>query len=78
MSARLRSQDHARDTLVTCRQRRRMPATAVGTGNAPIASPSGAEIERKSTVVIGQCDHSNAHRLACCVPFASPLRPLSP
>lgn len=78
MSARLRPQDHDRSTLVIGRHRRRMPVMAVGTGNAPLANLFGADTEPNLTITIPQCQPSNAHRNASRVPFASPLRQVSP
>jgi hypothetical protein len=78
MSARLRPQDHHRSTLVIGRHRRRMLVMAVGTGNAPLASPFGADTEPNSIIAIPQCEPSNAHHHASRVPFPSPLRPISP
>ena len=78
MSARLRSQDHARETLVMCRRRRRILMITVGTGPAPMVTPFSVGAEPKPMTAIPQGEPSNADQPASSGPPASMLRPLSP
>ncbi len=78
MSERLRSQDHARETLVMCWRWRRILVIAVGKGPAPMVTPFSVGAEPKPMTAIPQGEPSNADKPASSGPFASMLRSLSP
>lgn len=78
MSARLRSQVHARDTLVICRRWRRILVIAVGTRPAPMVTLFSVGAEPKPMTAIPQGEPSNADQPASSGPIASILRPQSP
>lgn len=78
MSARLRSQDHARETLVMGRRWRRILVIAVGTGPALMVTPFSVGAEPKPMTAIPQGEPSNVDEPASSGPLASMRRPLSP
>jgi len=78
MTARLRSQDHAHETLVMCRRWRRILVIAVGTGPAHMLTPFSVGAEPKPMTAIPQGEPLNADQPASSGPLASMLRPLSP
>lgn len=78
MTARLRSQDHARETLVMCRRWRRILVIADSTSPAPMVTPFSVGAEPKPMTAIPQGEPSNADQPASSAPLASMLRPISP